>query len=146
MNLSNFAERLAELFFEHGLNARKFAQAINCTPTTIGRYLNAQKMPVLDMVVRMSDYFQCTTDFLLGLTDENSVKQFTPLPPFSKRFPMLCKQFGYTKYRLQKLTGIPESSLYNWQRGDNVPAIDRLVQIAEIFGCSVDYLIGRSNY
>ncbi len=146
MNLSNFAERLAELLFENELSVPKFAKEIDCARSTINSYLNAQKMPVLDMVVRMSDYFQCTTDFLLGLTDENSVKQFTPLPPFSQRFPMLCKKFGYTKYRLQKLTGIPESSLYNWQRGDNTPAIDRLVQIAEIFGCSVDYLIGRSNY
>ena len=146
MNLSNFAERLTELLFERELTVPEFAKELGCVRSTINFYLKAQKMPSLHMLVRMSDYFQCTTDFLLGLTDENSVKRFTPLPPFSTRFPMLCKQFGYTKYRLQKLTGIPESSLYNWQRGDNIPAIDRLVQIAEIFGCSVDYLIGRSNY
>lgn len=53
------------------------------------------------------------------------------------------EHFGITKYRLQKLSGVPESAIYNWQNGVFKPKIDNIIRIAKALDCSVDFVIGR---
>ena len=38
--------------------------------------------------------------------------------------------------------GVTRKTVYNWQNSGNIPS-DKLEQMADIFGCSVDYLLGR---
>ncbi len=64
-------------------------------------------------------------------------------PPFKERFAFLLKHFKITKYRLQKLSGVPESAVYNWQNGTFEPKIDNVIRIANALDCSVDFVIGR---
>lgn len=145
MNLSIFAERLSELMFEQQLNAPKLAAQVDCTPATINRYVAAKKMPAVQMVVRLSNFFGCTTDFLLGLEDESYTRIFRKCPTFQQRLPKLCEEFHITKAELQRKTGIPEAAIYNWQRGDFQPSTDNVVKIAQALECSVDFVLGRSN-
>lgn len=44
---------------------------------------------------------------------------------------------------IQKI-GISRSTYYAWQRTGNIPAT-KLIKMAELFGCSVDYLLGRTE-
>ena len=41
--------------------------------------------------------------------------------------------------------GVAQSAVSNWETGRNEPDNDMLCKIADYFGVSVDYLIGRSN-
>jgi transcriptional regulator with XRE-family HTH domain len=143
MNMSIFAERLSELLFEKELNAPALAKILGCGQNTINRYLSGNNTPSVNMLLRLADYFQCSSDFLLGLEAENYAHSFNPCPPFRERLPFLCRRFGRTKYALQKGTGIPESAIYNWQRGDSTPSLDNVVKIAEFFDCTVDFVLGR---
>jgi SpoVK/Ycf46/Vps4 family AAA+-type ATPase len=102
MNLSIFAERLSELMFEQQLNAPKLAAQVDCTPATINRYVAAKKMPAVQMVIRLSDVFGCTTDFLLGLENESYTHIFRKCPTFQQRLPKLCEEFHVTKAELQE--------------------------------------------
>lgn len=145
MNLSKFAERLSELLFENNLNPPAFAKQIGCGRATINRYLSGNYMPTVNMVVRMADYFNCSADFLLGLVEINYQSTFKACPPFKERLNYLCKNFGKTKYQLQKSTKIPESAIYNWQRGQTCPTIDNIIKMSEFFGCSVDFVLGRES-
>lgn len=145
MNLSNFAERLSELLFENDLNPPKLAKAIGCKRNTINRYLSGNNMPAVAILIRMADYFACTTDFLLGLEQENYANKFKTCPPFQEQLPFLCRYFDKTKYALQKETKIPESAIYNWQRGKTSPTIDSIIKIAKFFQCTVDFVLGRET-
>ena len=49
------------------------------------------------------------------------------------------------KYQIQKKTGIAESAIYNWQNGNSSPNIETIIKIANAYGCSVDFVIGRSD-
>ncbi len=44
---------------------------------------------------------------------------------------------------IQKI-GVSRSTYYAWQRSGNIPAT-KLIKMAELFGCSVDYLLGRTD-
>ena len=146
MNLSNFVESLSELIMQANLTPTEFAKQIGCGKGTISRYLHEQKMPDVDLLIRMADFFNCSTDYLLGRETEKYTRIFVkPCPTFQERLPKLCKELKITKYQLQKQTGIAESAIYSWQSGTNKPRLDNLIKIAEAFDCSLDFILGRSS-
>ena len=145
MNLSKFQERLSELLFEKETNPPALAKELGCNRSTLNRYLFGSRMPSVEFVIRLADNFNCTTDFILGLEDENRAQEFLPVPPFKNRFPVVLEHFGVTRYRLAKDAEISESCIYTWQRSGKFPSLDSVVKIAEYLDCSVDFLLGRSK-
>ena len=126
-----------------GLTPSEFAKQIGCGKGTVSRYLNAQKIPSVPLLIRMADFFNCSTDYLLGREIEKYHYTFYPCPTFQARLPKLCEELHVNKYQLQKLTNITESSIYDWQRGDTSPRLDNLIKIADTFDCSIDFILGR---
>ncbi len=129
--------------FDAQINPPSLAKQLGCGRATIYRYLQGNKIPSLDMVIRLADYFKCTTDFLLGLEEESYPQEFLQCPPFKDRLAFLLEHFKITKYKLQKLSNVPESAIYNWQNGVFEPKIDSVIRIAKALDCPVDFVIGR---
>lgn len=48
-------------------------------------------------------------------------------------------------YQIAKETNIPKSTLYEWSSGKREPFSEYLVPLADYLGCSVDYLLGRTD-
>ena len=38
-----------------------------------------------------------------------------------------------------------ENEVYSWTRNKSNPKIDKAIMLADLFNCSLDYLLGRSN-
>lgn len=55
----------------------------------------------------------------------------------------LRKQKGISQEELAKHLCIARSSVANWEQGLNFPNNEVLIQIADYFNCSIDYLLGR---
>lgn len=51
---------------------------------------------------------------------------------------------GLTQTELAEKLGVSGQSVSLWEQGRAKPSIERLVQCSELFGCSTDYLLGRS--
>ena len=51
-----------------------------------------------------------------------------------------------SQYALAKRTGISQSAISNWLSGKKEPSIDSLWKIADYFGTTVDFLIGRDPF
>ncbi len=60
-------------------------------------------------------------------------------------FERLLQKHGLTAYKVSKLTGVTQSTLSDWKRGRSTPKTDTLQKIADYFGVSVDYLMGREE-
>ncbi len=60
-------------------------------------------------------------------------------------FDRLMKQRNVTRYRVSQETGVAESSLSDWKNGKSMPKIDKMQKIAEYFGVTVDYLMGKEK-
>ena len=146
MNLSIFAESLSELITETKLIPSHFADQIGCGKGTISRYLNGTKMPSVELLLKLADYFQCSTDYLLGLETERYPRVFkTPLP-FQQRLPILCKELHTTKAEMKRKCEFAESAIYFWQSGERKPSVESIYKIAKAYGCSVDFVLGRSDF
>lgn len=50
-----------------------------------------------------------------------------------------------TSSKLSAETGISEGNITDWKKGKSKPGADALVLIADYFGCSVDFLLGRTT-
>lgn len=64
-----FAVRLDLLLFENDINNRRFAKVLGTNPNQIGRWLLEEYPPPVDSVIKIAKYFDVTTDWLLGLSD-----------------------------------------------------------------------------
>lgn len=62
-----------------------------------------------------------------------------------QRFEELCKEKNVTPYRVAKDTGITTATLSNWKAGRYQPKADKLLSIADYFGVSYAYLVGKTN-
>lgn len=64
----------------------------------------------------------------------------------SERVLQIIKEYGYTEYRVARDTGISMSLFSQWKRkpSSNIYS-SKLVLIADYLGCSVDYLLGRTE-
>jgi len=55
----------------------------------------------------------------------------------------LLREKGLRASDVSKATGIPPSTFTDWKTGRSKPKQEKLEKLAEFFGVSVDYLLGR---
>lgn len=68
-------------------------------------------------------------------------------PTFSERLRTLRQEKGVSQAELAAAIGLGPSAISNYEQpGKRYPPLKTLKKLAEYFGCSVDYLIGRTNY
>lgn len=51
---------------------------------------------------------------------------------------------GISNDRLAEALGVSRKTLYNWLSKGNIP-LSALNKMADMFGCSIDYLLGRKS-
>ncbi|MDE6505551.1 MAG: helix-turn-helix domain-containing protein [Clostridia bacterium] len=141
--LSIFPERLSELMFYKDLTATKLAEILKCESSTISHYLSGLHLPTVEMAITLADYFNVTTDFLLGIENENKATDFKCCPPFGERFKFICNYYNISRYKITQKTGVAESVMRYWVQGKTQPSIINVIKIAKFLNCSVDFLLGR---
>ena len=62
---------------------------------------------------------------------------------FAKRLKELREKAGYSQYSFADAMGIAQSTVGGWESGKREPNFDMTKKIADFFGVSVDYLLGR---
>lgn len=62
-----------------------------------------------------------------------------------ERIKELRKKNRYTQKQIGAMFGVSDISVYNWERNKAEPNTDTLCRLADIFGVSVDYLLGRTT-
>lgn len=61
------------------------------------------------------------------------------------KLAMLRKEHGYTQEQLSDFLNLTRSAISNYELGLNEPSLDTMVAIADLYGVSLDWLMGRTN-
>lgn len=89
--------RLKQLREEKGLKQEELAQLLSVSPSAIGMYERDYREPSDELLIKISEYFQVSTDFLLGKTD---IRQPISQEAFEKN--LLSSKFAEKYKRLTK--------------------------------------------
>lgn len=61
------------------------------------------------------------------------------------RIKQLRTEKGMKQTELAKILKIGQATMSNWETGRSEPDYDALIEMSEIFGTSIDYILGNSD-
>lgn len=111
-------ERLKKLRKEKKLTQTELGSRINVTKVSISGYESGNRSPDTDTLQRLADFFEVSTDYLLGRTDELSLQEkdeaefqaFANDPSLQKWYKDLPKNREEDLQRLRKMWEILKDS------------------------------------
>ena len=65
---------------------------------------------------------------------------------FAERIRTLRSEQNITQDALGKIVGVKRYSVYGYEKGNNFPEVPVLIALADYFGVSIDYLLGRTDH
>ncbi|MGR5983886.1 helix-turn-helix domain-containing protein [Bacillus cereus] len=68
-------KRLKLLRSEHKLTQEKFATAVGITKASVSKFENGIKTPSRETIEKIADYFNVTTDYLLGRSEDPELSE-----------------------------------------------------------------------
>lgn len=140
-----FRENLRDLIDETGLSLRQLEKESGVSAMQYSRYLRGG-IPTINVVLKIAKFFGCSIDYLFGLDNiKNSYHYKTydyDSSKFFSRYMQLLKNKNISHYKFSKEQPFNESILRHWRAG-RTPRLDIVYIIANHFGSSMDYLIGR---
>ena len=143
----NLSQVLKDLCLEREIKIIDLAKEVDIQNSLLYKYVNEIAVPTVNNVVKLANYFDCTINFLVGIS--NNPKEYDFCDTFDKntffvRYCELLKEFGVSHYQICKKFNLAKSVFWLWKKG-SVPYMDTLTNLALYFDVSIDYLIGRSK-
>ena len=102
-------------------------------------------VPTPRIAMRIADYFGCSLSYLLGESDDEYFSASKQSATFSLRIRSLCKEKQVTPAQVCKDCNIYRGYLARWLKNDYIPSWEYLELLADYFGVSTDYLLGRTD-
>ena len=140
--MNNFQERLKDLLEENNLTRLKLANLLNISSTTINGYFNNSYYPDINIAIKIAKYFNCSLDYLFGLSDNNSKTNNNEA--FIKNFDNLLHNNKLSVSKAMKKLNMSEYNYYRWKKG-MFPKTVNLIEIAKYFEVSIDFLVGNKS-
>lgn len=142
--MSNFRERLNDHMLDAPIKSDQLGKAIGVSGQSIRAWCDGSQSIFLSNVIKLADYFHCSIDYLVGISDSTAEFNAKQYQPFYDRLRMVMKENGITRYRLTKDSKIKDSYFTTWKSGSD-PHIISVIEVAKYLDVTIDYLIGREK-
>lgn len=73
MNVCDFGTILHQLRKAHGLTQNELGKRIGLSKAVVSKYENGIGFPSFDVLIRIAEYFNVTTDYLLGVSKNKTL-------------------------------------------------------------------------
>lgn len=143
--MDTFIDNLKDLIDETGLSLRQLAKKSGVSAMQYSRYLN-WSIPTIDTTLKIAKYFNCSLDYLFGLSEDKNNKRYKTydynFSCFLDNYRKLLDENKISHYKFMKNSNYDESIIRHWKAG-SIPRLDIIYYIAKNLGGSIDELIGR---
>lgn len=65
----NYNERIRQIRIKNKLTAKEFSKIFGISESTVSLYESGKRKPGIELIIKISKYFDVSTDFILGVTD-----------------------------------------------------------------------------
>lgn len=70
-----FGKRLRNLRIQKNVSQKDLAAILLLSNSTVSQYESGTRIPDMQMLIKIADYFRCPTDYLLGRTDDPNMEK-----------------------------------------------------------------------
>ncbi len=145
-----FISNIRKLRKENKLSQNQLGTEIGYSKNIISLWEIGSLTPCADAIIILSRYFQVSTDYVLMVSDDNSMLHrsddfYVDLSVFNKRLKELRTQKNLSQFQLAKKTNLTKTSINHWENGKCPPNANAVVALANYFGVTTDYLLGESD-
>ena len=140
-----FTDTVRDYIAAQGITVTEFARRIGCKERCAARWLNGTNRPSTEFVLLAADALHCSVDFLFARTDSPALTPARSPSRFAERLCGLIGDSGRNKRTLAREWGVEPSTVTKWLHGASLPKPDRVYRLADFFGCSMDFLLGRTD-
>lgn len=140
------SQRLKELRLNQQLSQVDIAEKLGISNGLYNKYEKKGVNPPYDTLQKLSKIYGVSIDYILGNDTVPNGSEASPTQiEFSRNLKELRKQKGVTQQQLADILCVDKTSISKWENGSNYPNQNIQVMIADYFGVSVDYLLGRDT-
>ncbi len=138
--METFSKKLNKLLKDKKISKYKLAKEIGVSNQAICYWCDGINEPKITYLVKIANFFNISTDYLLGQIEYSERREKTML--FHERIGEVIKGSEYSQKDIAKILHISESNITNWKKGDNLPSVDILYRLCILLKESADYLLG----
>lgn len=130
------AQNLRYLREQKGLSQREFSEILGLSSSAVTMWEQEQRKPDIEMIVRLSEYFDVTLDELV-------LKELkSPLTLYASNIKYLRKRQEITQEDMAVFLGFSgKSSLCAVEAGKSGISIENLEKLADFFGVTLDQMV-----
>ncbi len=147
----DIGKRIKQLRVENGYTQKELADKIGLTPKMISFYENEERVPPIDIVLKLIIIFDVTSDYLLGISDDRQNPRDTEwrYSHEENRLGKILSNYRRTNSLSQKdfskLLDITEELEMQIEKGIYTPSWKLIKKISDITKYEVDFITGASN-
>lgn len=142
----NFKKVLQDLLDDNEISLKELSRRIEVPFQILYAYRENDYCPNLEIATKIANYFNCSLNYLFRVDQylDNQKYKEPDIKVFYPRYIELLKSKNISHYRLYKDIGLNNSSITKWKNGSK-PKLESLTKIADYFGTTIDYLVGRTD-
>lgn len=131
---------------------QEVCSALNIDQSTLANYENGKRIPKIEILIKIAEYYQCSVDFLLGIekTGGTDLSNFQLdnsefALDFKMRIRDIMAEQKMSEDEFSKKTGFHSEEKDAYLYGNRMPSIEDLIKIAGALNVSADYLLNISK-
>lgn len=140
LNEVTVKNRLRELRETHGLTLRQVAQDLNMSFSNLGALERGEHQIREDVARKFANYYNVSFDYLLGESYNEEAKLL-----IGDKIKKLREDAHISQVELSQKINVGNKTLSDYERNISQPSLQTLLDIANFFNVSVDYLLGRDT-
>lgn len=147
--MDTFARRIREQREKRGISQNEMAIILNIKETAYQHYEYGRVKPKVETLTKMAEFFEVSTDFLLGLTDNNETKRSKFEDNIKKSISTILraerKKIGITQKQMADQLNLGYTTYQQYENCKRMPMNESLVRMANYFHMEMDTLLGRKK-
>lgn len=150
--LKRFGIRLKELRNEKHLTQAELGTIMGCIDRNVQKMEYGRNNVPANHLVQLASFFGVSLEYLTGRSEDRTaalegaeMDRSLDLQLFAQRLKTLRKEKGLTQKKMAEMIGRTERHYQDIEAGKINISILMLLQLADLFEVSLDYLVGRNG-
>lgn len=143
--------RIKSLRLENSYTQKDLADKLGLTPKMISFYEKGERIPPLDIVLKLIQIFDVSSDYLLGLSEKRFPEESLEWKyPHTKNrlgniLSKYCSNNNISEIEFAKKLGVAKDLVVQIELGIYAPSFSLLQKISEVTKYDIDYLTGAKS-